>query len=48
LKAELELAKRDLGGHEVSNIQMMNGSSRNIMAPLMRCRIDTRAPVAMR
>ena len=25
----------------MSNIQIMNGSSRNISAPLMRCRIET-------
>jgi hypothetical protein len=42
VERELELCKRNLGGHELSNIQMMNGISRNMMAPLMRCMPDTR------
>jgi hypothetical protein len=41
LKAALNRANEYSDDSEVSNIQMMNGSSRNISTPLTRCRIDT-------
>ena len=41
LKAALNLANEISEETETSNIQMMNGSSTNRMAPLARCRIDT-------
>ena len=42
LKAAVKLAKEISEETEVSNIQMMNGSSRNISTPLTRCRIETK------
>ncbi len=41
LKAALKLANEISEDTEVSNIQMMKGSSRNISTPLTRCRIET-------
>ena len=42
LKASLNLANEISEDSEVSNIQMMKGISRNMIAPLMRCMPETR------
>jgi len=41
LKAARNLANDTSEDTDLSNIQMMKGISRNISAPLMRCRMDT-------
>ena len=41
LKANLNLANEISDETEVSNIQMMKGSNKNINAPLTRCKMDT-------
>ncbi len=47
-KAEVKLANEISDDTEVSNSQTINGSSRNIRAPLARCRIDTQAAGVIR
>jgi hypothetical protein len=41
VKALLNLAKEISEEMDVSNIQMMNGSRMNMMAPLTRCKMET-------
>jgi hypothetical protein len=41
LNAARNLAKESSEDNEVSNIQMMNGISRNMRTPLTRCRMET-------
>ena len=41
LNAALNLAKEISDDSEVSNIQIMKGISKDMMAPLMRCKMDT-------
>ena len=48
LKTEVNLVNEISELTEVSNIQMMNGISKNMIAPLARCKIDTQAAGAMR
>jgi len=40
-KADLNLANEISEDTEVSNIQTIRGNNTNMMAPLMRCKIDT-------
>ena len=48
MKAALKLANEISEETEVSNIQMMNGSSTNISTPLTRCRMDTQPAAGRR
>ena len=41
LKADVNLPNEISEEIEVSNIQMMNGISRNIRTPLIRCKMET-------
>ena len=41
VKAAVKLPKEISEETDVSNSQMMKGSSKNMMNPLMRCRIET-------
>jgi len=48
VKAEAKTPNESSDESEVSNIQTMKGSSRNISKPLMRCRIETQPAAGRR